>query len=76
MSVLFVKAYHGEGAIDNALDYSANNKKTSISDVMERDDLYTGGLSERDLSENVKNAFTYATNPNKTNIGVDGDMDR
>lgn len=75
MSVLRVKAYHDEGAIDNGLDYSADDKKTSISNVMERDDLYTGGLSEHDLSENVKNAFTYSTNPNKTNIGTDGDID-
>ena len=67
--------YHDEGAIDNGLDYSADDKKTSISNVMERDDLYTGGLSEHDLSENVKNAFTYSTNPNKTNIGTDGDID-
>lgn len=71
MSVLRIKSYHSENAIENGIEYAANSEKTTLEEL-ERDDLYTGGLSDNDLSENVKNAFVYATNTEKTTYEADG----
>lgn len=71
MSVLRIKAYHSEAAIDNGIEYAANAEKTTLDDVLE-EGLYTAGLSENDLDENVKNAFSYSTNTDKTTYEEDG----
>ena len=76
MSVLRIKAYHSTNAIENGINYTTNKEKTDISSL-DTTEMYKGEgeSAEETLDLNAINAFTYSMNPNKTDIGTDGDVE-
>lgn len=83
MSYTAIKTYHGSVAVHNAQKYSKNTEKTNMNNAADKTDdpafigntnMYTGEI-EGNVNTQLKNAFIYSSNPNKTNVGTDGDVD-
>ncbi len=73
MSVLRIKSYHSERAIQNSLDYTEDHDKTNVNYRTGADPgMDTYGT---DIGENITNAFSYSINPDKTHYSYDGGED-